>query len=451
MGLHDRGTDFVHGLGGHLICSDILTFRRGGVIERGASLVARQFLAAAAAFGILVLAACGTLSPQDLTAIAELEPSPTPVADVVAMFGGSPSGDGVFAARGPTFAPDEAWRFPAADITSPPVVSGGLVLVSVADGASESGFYLSAFDARAQRELWRFATGRQVYSAPAVSDGVVYLASTDSRLYALDAATGEEQWRFQAVGGSWASPVVSDGTVFFTASDGHLYALDATTGEERWRFELFGPRQLDANSFGRGTWLSPSVHDGTVYAGSLDWHLYAIDATTGQEQWRFKTRGSVWGSPAISDGMVYFGSNDLNLYAVDAATRRGKVEVQVSLAAQSFPCRLQRHGDIPEGIRPRARRRHRRREVEDRDHSAGLRGATHRIRRQWPRIPDRPGRCLRPGSRDRGDVVGERRRGLAVRLPDRRGQRALRSHTPEGRGVPARTGVAASRSTRLLH
>ena len=299
---------------------DAARFRSGGVVERVASLVARQFLAAAAAFGILVLAACGTLSPQDLTAIAELEPSPTPVADVVAMFGGNPSGDGVFDARGPTFAPDEAWRFPAADITSPPVVSGGLVLVSVADGASESGFYLSAFDARAQRELWRFATGRQVYSAPAVSDGVVYLASTDSRLYALDAATGEEQWRFQAVGGSWASPVVSDGTVFFTASDGHLYALDATTGEERWRFELFGPRQLDANSFGRGTWLSPSVHDGTVYAGSLDWHLYAIDAATGQEKWRFKTKGAVWGSPAISDGMVYFGSNDLNLYAVDAAT-----------------------------------------------------------------------------------------------------------------------------------
>ena len=164
--------------GGRLICSDILTSWRHGAVERVASLVARQFLAAAAAFGILVLAACGTLSPQDLTAIAELEPSPTPVADVVAMFGGSPSGDGVFDARGPTFAPDEAWRFPAADITSPPVVSGGLVLIGVADGASESGFYLTAFDARAQRELWRFATGRQVYSAPAVSDGVVYVSST---------------------------------------------------------------------------------------------------------------------------------------------------------------------------------------------------------------------------------------------------------------------------------
>ena len=293
------------------------SFRSAGAVLSAA---ACRLLPAWVALGILALAACGELSPADQTAVAQLEPSPTPVADVVAMFGGNPSGDGVFDARGPTFAPDEAWRFPAADITSPPVVSGGLILVGVADGTSESGFYLTAFDARSQRELWRFATGRQVYSAPAVSDGVVYVSSLDSRLYALDAATGEEQWRFEAVGGSWASPVVSDGTIFFTASDGHLYALDATTGEERWRFELFGPRQLDANSFGRGTWLSPSVDGGVVYAGSLDWHLYAIDAATGQENWRFKTKGPVWGSPAVYDGVVYFGSDDLNLYAVDAAT-----------------------------------------------------------------------------------------------------------------------------------
>ena len=291
-----------------------------GAIARVVSPVGRRLLPAAAAFGILVLTACGELSPQDLTAVAQLGPSPTPVADVVAMFGGNPSGDGVFDARGPTFAPDEAWRFPAADITSPPVVSAGLVFIGVADGASESPFYLTAFDSRAQRELWRFATDGEVYAAPAVSNGVVFVASRDRRVYAVEAATGQEKWRFEAVGRLWASPVVADGSVFFTSSDGHLYALDAATGQERWKFEVFGLRQLDANSFGRGTWLSPSVDGGVVYAGSLDWHVYAIDAATGEEKWRFKTKGAVWGSPAVSDGVVYFGSDDLNVYAVDAET-----------------------------------------------------------------------------------------------------------------------------------
>ena len=283
------------------------------------SAVARRLLPVGL-FGVLVLAACGDLSPEDMTAVAQLEPSPTPVADVVAMFGGGPSGDGVLDARGPVFSPGEAWRFPAPAITSPPVVSGGLVFMGVADPAAESRFYLAAFDTRAQRELWRFAAEREVYSAPAVSGGVVFVASRDGLLYALDAGSGQEKWRFEAVGRPWASPVVSDGAVFFTASDGHLYALDAATGEERWRTKIFGPRNLDANSAGSGTWLTPSVDGGVVYAGSLDWHLYALDAATGEEKWRFKTKGPVWGSPAVSNGVVYFGSDDLTVYAVDAAT-----------------------------------------------------------------------------------------------------------------------------------
>ena len=283
-----------------------------------------RHLPAAALFGLLVLAACGDLSPADQTAVAQLEPSPTPVADVVAMFGGNPSGDGVFDARGPTFTPGEAWRFPAPAITSPPVVSAGLVFFGMADPESESPFYVAAFDARGQREIWRFTAGREVYSAPAVSDGTVFAASRDGFVYALDAGTGQEKWRFETVGRPWASPVVADGSVFFTASDGHVYALDTATGAERWRFEVFGPRYLAANSAGAGTWLSPSVHDGTVYAGSLDWHVYAIDAATGEEKWRFKTKGAVWGSPAASEGAVYFGSDDLNVYAVDAATGEEK-------------------------------------------------------------------------------------------------------------------------------
>ncbi len=273
-----------------------------------------------AALAMLVLAACGELSPEDMTAVAGLEPSPTPIADVVAMHGGGPSGDGVLDARGPVFSPGEAWRLPDTAVISPPIVSGGLVLMGVADPAAESPFFLSAFDTGAQRELWRFATGREVYSAPAVSDGLVFVASRDGVLYALDVGTGEEKWRFEPLGRPWASPIVADGSVFFTASDGNVYALDAATGEERWKVEIFGPRNLDANSAGSGTWLTPSVEGGVVYAGSLDWHVYALDAATGGEKWRFKTKGPVWGSPAVANGVVYFGSDDLKLYAVDAAT-----------------------------------------------------------------------------------------------------------------------------------
>ena len=307
------------------------TFRSGGVEP-----VVRRLLAAGL-FGMLVLAACGDLSPEDMTAVALLEPSPTPIADVVAMHGGGPGGDGVLDARGPVFSPGEAWRLPDTAVISPPIVSGGLVFLGVADPAAESPFYLSAFDARAQRELWRFPTGQEVYSAPAVSDGVVFVASRDGSVYAVDAATGQEKWRFEAVGRPWASTIVADGSVFFTASDGNVYALDAATGEERWRVEIFGPRNLDANSAGRGAWLTPSVEGGVVYAGSLDWHVYALDAATGEEKWRIKTKGPVWGSPAVSNGVVYFGSDDLHLYAVDAATGAEKWKFQSHWPLKASP------------------------------------------------------------------------------------------------------------------
>jgi len=58
------------------------------------------------------------------------------------------------------------------------------------------------------------------------------------------------------------------------------------------------------------------VSNGVVYVGSGDKNLYAIDAGTGKEKWRFTTGSYVVSSPAVSNGVVYVGSLDKNLYAV---------------------------------------------------------------------------------------------------------------------------------------
>jgi WD-40 repeat-containing protein len=78
----------------------------------------------------------------------------------------------------------------------------------------------------------------------------------------------------------------------------------------------------------RGRLLVADGVDGTVYVGSWDETLYAVDAATGEREWVF-TRPSrrVFSSPTVTDGTVYIGtevSDDRNLpgtlYAVDAAT-----------------------------------------------------------------------------------------------------------------------------------
>jgi hypothetical protein len=89
---------------------------------------------------------------------------------------------------------------------------------------------------RSPELLWRFKTGAEVSSSPAVIDGVVYIGSNDGNVYALDAATGKERWRFQTGGWVLSSPAVVGGVVYIGSYDSYVYALDAATGKERWRF-----------------------------------------------------------------------------------------------------------------------------------------------------------------------------------------------------------------------
>ena len=63
---------------------------------------------------------------------------------------------------------------------------------------------------------------------------------------------------------------------------------------------------------------SPAIgSDGTVYVGSHDKKLYAINGKSGVKLWEFETGDKVISSPAIgSDGTVYVGSQDGKLYAI---------------------------------------------------------------------------------------------------------------------------------------
>jgi hypothetical protein len=84
----------------------------------------------------------------------------------------------------------------------------------------------------------------------------------------------------------------------------------ATGGVKLWEFET-GGYVLSSPAIGS---------DGTVYVGSYDKKLYAINGKSGVKLWEFETGDGEYGvssSPAIgSDGTVYVGSNDKKLYAI---------------------------------------------------------------------------------------------------------------------------------------
>jgi flagellin-like protein len=97
-------------------------------------------------------------------------------------------------------------------------------------------------------------------------------------------------------------------TVYVGSDDGQLYAVNATDGSQEWAFSTGGAVES-----------SPTVVDGTVYVGSNNNALYAVDAETGNQEWAFSNPSdAVKSSPTVVDGTVYVGSDDSTLYAVNA-------------------------------------------------------------------------------------------------------------------------------------
>src|SRR5581483_988033 len=97
--------------------------------------------------------------------------------------------------------------------------------------AQHGGIYDSAAVPKFTEVKWKFNTHGQVYSSPALLNGVLYVGSNDHNLYALDAETGAQKWKFKTGSRVTSSPAVVGGTVFVGSFDGIFYAVDAATGQ----------------------------------------------------------------------------------------------------------------------------------------------------------------------------------------------------------------------------
>lgn len=199
--------------------------------------------------------------------------------------------------------------------------------------AAHTGVMRDAAPRTFHRVKWSFPTGDRVVSSPVFADGTVYVGSDDGNLYAVDAASGRQRWMARTGGPVPSTPAVADGRVFVASYDGRIHAFDAKTGELLWKFATEGERRFEARGLHgmqprQQTFAdpydvflsSPLVVGGTVYVGSGDGHVYALDAASGARRWAFRTGEVVHASPAWADGLVVVGCWNGRVYALDAAT-----------------------------------------------------------------------------------------------------------------------------------
>jgi outer membrane protein assembly factor BamB len=207
---------------------------------------------------------------------------------------------------------DEIWRFKTGEdpdihnqvgIQSSAAVADGVVYF----GCRDSNFY--ALDAATGKERWRFNNkGSWVIGSPAVANGKVYFGTSDTALfYALDAKSGAQL--FSRAFHSWplfSSPALAGDRVYLGSHEGKLFAIDLKSQKLAWTFATDGSKKNGA------TYTKP---DGTPNYDVAFTDFFYDDMIFGVQ--KMMTVGAVLSSPVIAGDTVYFGSADGNLYALN--------------------------------------------------------------------------------------------------------------------------------------
>jgi PQQ-dependent dehydrogenase (methanol/ethanol family) len=157
-------------------------------------------------------------------------------------------------------------------------------------------------------------TNRGQEASPIVVDGVLYVTSAWSKVFAFNAKTGKLLWKFDpkvpgATGIKGCCDVVNRGVaawkgrIYLGAYDGRLIALDAKTGRQAWSVQTADPDRAYTIT---GV---PRIANGKVFIGNggaeigVRGYVSAYDAQSGKLLWRFYTVPGDPSRPYENDAM----------------------------------------------------------------------------------------------------------------------------------------------------
>ncbi len=147
---------------------------------------------------------------------------------------------------------------------------------------------------------WIFQTEvkKSLETSPIVVNGVMYVTTSFSHVYALDARTGEELWHYKhplgpittyCCGPNNRGVAVYGDNVYLATLDSKLVALDAKTGKPVWQATVADPE------LGYSETMAPTAVNGKILIGTnggeygIRGFVKAYDAKDGKLLWTFNT------------------------------------------------------------------------------------------------------------------------------------------------------------------
>jgi quinohemoprotein ethanol dehydrogenase len=115
--------------------------------------------------------------------------------------------------------------------------------------------------------------------------------------------------------GQEATPIVVDGVMYTSGTWGYVYAVDAASGHELWRYDPKADYKAARNPCCDMVNRGVAVWKGKVYVAAVDGRLHALDAATGKKVWSVDTiydhtqPYSSTGAPQIAGSVVVIGNS----------------------------------------------------------------------------------------------------------------------------------------------
>ena len=164
-----------------------------------------------------------------------------------------------------------------------------------------------AVDAKTGQKKWAFNNkGSWVITSPAVRNGKVYFATSDSKMfYEVDAKTGSANFSMKLGWPVFSSPAIAGDMIYVGAQDGKLTAIDLKTQKPAWTFQTEGSEQNLAKYI--------KADGGPNYEVAFTEDFYE-NMVLGVN--KMYSVGMLLSSPVVVGNVIYVGSTDGNLYAL---------------------------------------------------------------------------------------------------------------------------------------
>lgn len=172
---------------------------------------------------------------------------------------------------------------------------------------------------------WTFQTKERIWSTPELYNNQLVFGCDDSCFYSIHPTNGKLIWKFKTGGKVRGKAATFDKNISFASDDGFVYCVAKQTGKLIWKCRINDVKYHRKDpSMTDGEWdyklSSPVVSGQTMYVGSTDSCLYALEAATGKIRWKFQTDHIIRATPQVAGDLVFCGNWAGKFYALDKNT-----------------------------------------------------------------------------------------------------------------------------------